>query len=161
MTFIREILKKSPYAIKTYEQITKQLDLSRSLFASIRNYKVSHSYSQCGKDLIEDHVVKHYLTIAAPSHLDIGAHHSTYLSNAYLFYERGCRRICVEPDPDFSKQFVKKDRRISEVFCIETLTYAEDKTERKIPEIANFIRDMGYYIYADTYINTIFIEKEA
>jgi len=88
MTFIREILKKSPYAVKIYEQITKQLDFSRRLFASIRNYIVSHSYSQCGEDLIEDYVVKHYLTISAPSHLDIGAHDSTCLGNAYLFYER-------------------------------------------------------------------------
>lgn len=46
------------------------------------------------------------------------------------------------------------------VFCVETLTYAEDKTERKITEIMDLMRSAGYFSYADTYINTIFVEEE-
>ncbi len=46
------------------------------------------------------------------------------------------------------------------VFCIETLTYTEDKTERKIDEIIAFMHSKNYFTYADTYINTIFVEKE-
>lgn len=48
-----------------------------------------------------------------------------------------------------------------EVFCIETLTYTEDKTEEKIEEIAELMIGNGYLAYADTYINTIFIDKAA
>ncbi|MCE5340851.1 MAG: FkbM family methyltransferase [Planctomycetaceae bacterium] len=48
-----------------------------------------------------------------------------------------------------------------EVFCIETLTYVEDKSERKINEISSFMKDNGYVIYADTYINTIYVDENA
>jgi FkbM family methyltransferase len=46
-----------------------------------------------------------------------------------------------------------------EVFCIETLTYVEDKSERKITEISRFMEGKGYISYADTYINTIYVDK--
>ena len=46
-----------------------------------------------------------------------------------------------------------------EVFCIETITYTEDKTERKVTEIIDYMTAMGYFIYADTYINTLFVDK--
>jgi FkbM family methyltransferase len=46
-----------------------------------------------------------------------------------------------------------------EVFCIETLTYAEDKSERKLTEIIELMSTNGYFLYADTYINTIFVDN--
>lgn len=46
-----------------------------------------------------------------------------------------------------------------EVFCIETLTYTENKTEEKETEIIEFMVAKGYFPYADTYINTIFVDK--
>lgn len=46
-----------------------------------------------------------------------------------------------------------------EIFCIETLTYTENKTERKINEIIDFMTEKNYFILADTYINTIFVDK--
>lgn len=48
-----------------------------------------------------------------------------------------------------------------EVFCIETLTYTEDKLERKLSEIISFMQDQGYMVYGDTYINTIFVDSRA
>ncbi len=45
------------------------------------------------------------------------------------------------------------------VFCIETLSYTEDKSEKKMTSIIGFMLNQGYFIYADTYINTIFVEK--
>ena len=48
-----------------------------------------------------------------------------------------------------------------EIFCIETLTYVQDKTERKLTEIINLMVDNNYFVYADTYINTIFVDKVA
>jgi FkbM family methyltransferase len=44
------------------------------------------------------------------------------------------------------------------VWCIETLTYAEDKGEKKIPKISEHMLRNGYFTYADTYINTIFVD---
>lgn len=46
-----------------------------------------------------------------------------------------------------------------EVFCVETLTYTENKTEKKETEIIDFMIEKGYFVYADTYINTIFVDK--
>ena len=46
-----------------------------------------------------------------------------------------------------------------EVFCVETLTYTENKDERKEDEIINFMKEKDYFIFADTYINTIFVDK--
>lgn len=46
-----------------------------------------------------------------------------------------------------------------EVFCIETLTYTEDKSEKKLTEIIEFMLEIDYMIYADTYINTIFVNR--
>ena len=46
-----------------------------------------------------------------------------------------------------------------QVFCLETLSYTEDKTERKLTEIIELMKSNGYMIYADTYINTIFVDE--
>lgn len=48
-----------------------------------------------------------------------------------------------------------------EVFCLETLSYTEDNSERKISEIIDLMHENGYMTYADTYINTIFVDKLA
>ncbi|MBU4348412.1 FkbM family methyltransferase [Patescibacteria group bacterium] len=46
-----------------------------------------------------------------------------------------------------------------EVFCVETLTYTEDKAERKEKEVIDFMVQNGYYVHSDTYVNTIFVDK--
>ena len=48
-----------------------------------------------------------------------------------------------------------------EVFCVETLTYTEDNFEEKIMSTIEFMLSKGYLIYADTYVNTIFVDKAA
>jgi FkbM family methyltransferase len=46
------------------------------------------------------------------------------------------------------------------VICVETCTYSENHIKPKDPRIAEFMISKGYFIYADTYINTIFVNKE-
>ncbi len=48
-----------------------------------------------------------------------------------------------------------------EVFCVETLTYTEDNTEGKLTNIIELMKENGYFVYADTYINTIFVDKKS
>jgi hypothetical protein len=48
-----------------------------------------------------------------------------------------------------------------EAFCLETLSYTEDKSERKLTEIIDLMHEKGYLTYADTYINTIFVDNAA
>lgn len=47
-----------------------------------------------------------------------------------------------------------------EVLCIETLSYTENNTEEKLDEIIQYVLTQGYFLYADTYINSIFVDKE-
>jgi len=48
-----------------------------------------------------------------------------------------------------------------EIFCIETLEYRSDKSAKKMPQINRLMESGGHGVYADTYINTIFIDKQA
>ena len=48
-----------------------------------------------------------------------------------------------------------------EVFCVETLQHSKNNTENKNHELIDYLQNMGYFIYADTYINTIFCRKNA
>lgn len=48
-----------------------------------------------------------------------------------------------------------------EVFCVETLGFIENNKEIKKTEIIDFLLEQGYFVYADTYINTIFCLKSA
>lgn len=47
----------------------------------------------------------------------------------------------------------------SQILCIETLSYTQNKKERKIKEIIDAVIDNGYMLFADTYINSIFVKK--
>lgn len=217
----------------------------------VKNKYIKKSYSQCGEDIVVEFVLHNYFGIDNPSYLDIGAHHPVYLSNTHLFYLKGARGVCIEPDPNLFRQikkirkndlclnigvstrhetkadfyvmssktlstFVKEEaerflgygnqkiekvlsirletindiinnyfdkcpdfvsidvegldfeilqsldfaRYRPKVFCIETITHSTNKTGRKINEIMDFMQDKGYSVYADTNINTIFIDKE-
>lgn len=53
---------------------------------------------------------------------------------------------------DFEKYQVK-------VICVETCVYSENHIRKKDFSIAEFLLSRGYEIYADTYINTIFVNK--
>ena len=45
--------------------------------------------------------------VSQPSYLDIGAHHPYFLSNTAMFYERGCRGINIEANPELIPLFHK------------------------------------------------------
>lgn len=48
-----------------------------------------------------------------------------------------------------------------EVFCIETIGYTANNKEKKNIVINNFLESKGYFLYADTFINSIFCRKDA
>ena len=45
------------------------------------------------------------------------------------------------------------------VVCVETCTYSENHIRLKDHSVAAFMLEKGYEVYADTYINTIFVNK--
>jgi FkbM family methyltransferase len=48
-----------------------------------------------------------------------------------------------------------------EIFCVETMLYNDDKSVCKSGEIINFMKNNGYFLYADTFINSIFVDSES
>jgi len=46
------------------------------------------------------------------------------------------------------------------VICVETCMYSENHIRPKDQSIAEYLMNEGYEIYADTYINTIFVNKK-
>jgi FkbM family methyltransferase len=45
------------------------------------------------------------------------------------------------------------------VFCVETLSYSESGQGRRIEEIDELMKGRGYLRYADTHINTIYVDE--
>lgn len=48
-----------------------------------------------------------------------------------------------------------------EVFCIETLGFSKNGDEFKKNDVLDFMLAAGYFVYADTYINTIFCRLDS
>lgn len=46
------------------------------------------------------------------------------------------------------------------VFCVETITYSDQRSGIKIPEIAELLHGQGYFSFADTYVNTVFVDRQ-
>jgi FkbM family methyltransferase len=46
------------------------------------------------------------------------------------------------------------------VICVETITYSEKRQGKKITEIADYLGEQAYFLYADTYVNSIFVDSE-
>jgi FkbM family methyltransferase len=47
------------------------------------------------------------------------------------------------------------------VICVETISFSTSGKGRKNTPLIEYIKDQGYLMYADTYINTIFVKHEA
>jgi hypothetical protein len=45
------------------------------------------------------------------------------------------------------------------IFCIETLSYSENGQQEKNQKIIDFMKAKNYSIFADTYVNTIFVDS--
>jgi FkbM family methyltransferase len=240
------------YINKNYYQVesllSKYINKVYQYIQEKTHYK--KSYSQTGEDLIVKFILDS-LKITKPRYLDIGAFHPQKINNTFLFYRKGAKGVCIEPDPfllkriqnkrhrdiclnvgiginnekyadffiltsktlntfskteaekyvSFGNQKIEKVIKIPlveinkivkdyfphtlnfvsidiegldelvirsfdfnyirpEVFCIETINYTEDNTEIKNSSIIDFFKNQGYMVFADTYINTIFVDSE-
>lgn len=45
------------------------------------------------------------------------------------------------------------------IFCVETINFTEDNNEQKQQDIIDHFLANGFFLYADTYINSIFVKK--
>jgi len=54
---------------------------------------------------------------------------------------------------------IQFDTGFPKVICVETISYSQKGTGVKRDSIFELLKDKGYFVYADTYINTIFIHQ--
>ncbi len=86
------------YLKNQFRNRTKKMrQLRNRIFKDRKNYHIS--FSQSGEDIIVDFIFKNILNQPKFTYCDVGAHHSTYISNTALFYKNGLKGICIEPDP--------------------------------------------------------------
>ncbi len=52
------------------------------------------------------------------------------------------------------------DKIRPKVLCVETLTFTTDNTGKKLTHLIEFIEGMDYLLYADTHLNSIFVDKQ-
>lgn len=64
----------------------------------------------------------------------------------------GIDKLVIE-SIDFRNNFPK-------VICIETISFSQTGKGIKNNEIINFLKDNNYMLYADTYVNSIFVNKD-
>ena len=81
-------------------KVGKALDIAR--------LKAKISYSQVGEDLVVDYLFSS-LGLRMSSYLEIGTNHPVQSNNTYLFYKKGCKGVCIEPDIDMYK-IIQKER---------------------------------------------------
>lgn len=60
------------------------------------------SFSQFGEDRILEYLFQQE-GVKMPTYLDIGANLPVLGSNTFLFYNRGCRGVLIEPEPELAK----------------------------------------------------------
>jgi FkbM family methyltransferase len=46
------------------------------------------------------------------------------------------------------------------VICVETVTFSTSGRGIKNISLINYLKDQGYYLYADTYINSVFVRQD-
>ena len=68
------------------------------------------SYSQVGEDRIVNYIFES-LNILNPTYLDIGTNYPLVGNNTYLFYDKGCTGVCIEPDPEMYERIKRKRSR--------------------------------------------------
>lgn len=90
--------------IKSIAKILKRFGYS--LVETDQSKYQKPSFSQCGEDVIIDYIFK-LRGVSRPSYIDIGANNPFYLSNTALFYNKGCRGINIEANPELIGQFYR------------------------------------------------------
>lgn len=57
-------------------------------------------------------------------------------------------------------QSINYKKTYPKVICVETITYSSNGKGIKQKKIINHLQSQGYMVFADTYINTIFVRKD-
>ena len=100
---------------------------------------IINTYAQAGEDSILTLLFCSF-KIFTPTYIDIGANRPDSGSNTYLFYLRGSRGICVEPDKNLFENFIKA-RPLDKCLNI-AVGYNDDK-------------ELDFFVFDEPSVNTL------
>ena len=52
------------------------------------------------------------------------------------------------------------NKYLPEIFCVETVEFGERGMQEKFEYIHQFMAEKGYFVFADTFVNTIYVDRE-
>ncbi len=103
------------------------------------------SYAQSGEDVVVDAILNRQ---KRGFYVDVGAYHPKVFSNTYLFYKRGWKGVCVEPNPGAKILFEivrLRDRFVGCGVGEKTQKLKNSKTQNNV---------MEYYVFGEGATNT-------
>lgn len=104
----------------------------------------SMTFSQAGEDCIVNYLLQS-LGIYQPSYLDIGANQPIYGNNTYLFYLKGGKGVCIEPDPS--------------VFLLLEKERPRDECLNIVINTGSVEEELDFYIFSESSLNTLSKEE--
>jgi len=132
------------------------------------------SYAQSGEDIISwleiknsrtQEIKKSRQTESKGFYVDIGAYHPKLFSNTYLFYKKGWRGICVDPNPRMEELYRKARPRdvfvnvgVGDVDGVRLPRFGVPKLAMT-NEKASKVTEMEYYMFEDGAANTFSAEQ--
>jgi len=117
------------------------------------------SYSQCGEDLLLEHLFK-WAGIEKPNYLDVGGYDSAHLSNTFRFYLNGSSGVIIEANPYLAKK-MQRDRPQDLILAVGIGPNVAEEQEFKIMSSASLstFSDEQVESYRTHYPNCRVIEK--
>lgn len=111
---IKLLMKPIPsgpiYWLRSKIAVRTRLRKLKSRLPEFKKKPAVDSFSQFGEDIIINDLFNE-LAINSISYLDIGANNPKFISNTYLFYERGFNGVLVEPNSRLCKKLAAERPR--------------------------------------------------
>ncbi len=157
-------IEPDPFLIKAFIQHRKE--------DTNLNIGISDKKSVLDFYIINDAVLNTFSREEAENYCKEGNYHITdqkqiqvdTISSVLTTYNKGMFPEFLSIDAEGVDELIVKSMNLMEnfpvVICIEPISFSNSGNGEKNHELIEFIKSRGYLLYADTYINSIFVRKD-
>ncbi len=131
------LFKAPGYQIK--QDITQPFDLKEK-YDLVMCLEVVEHIPREFEDIVFDNIVRHM--------------------GKYLLFSSAPRQQGTEGMDEIILESINYEASSPTVICVETITFSKTGTGVKNTSIVKFLESKGYMVFADTYINTIFVKLD-
>lgn len=156
-------IEPNPESIKLFKK-SRQKDINLNIGIGLKEgnldyYKLSaSSLNTFSKEAAEEYQKENGYKIIGKEKIKIST-----LKNIIEIYHNGIfpdfLSLDVEGMDDEILHSINYKSNYPIVICVETISFSEKGKGIKNDNIISFLEQQGYIVYADTYINTIFVKK--